>query len=39
MEKILSHTAKIRREDLAKIREAIHLVETHLHFDRLQSIC
>ena len=35
---INSHTHKIRREDTAKIAEAIRVVETHIDFDLLESL-
>jgi phosphate acetyltransferase len=35
MKMIHSHTAKIRREDTAKIEEAVRVVEAHLDFDRI----
>lgn len=38
MKLITSYTAKIRQEDLAKVREAIEIVECHLDFEKLQSV-
>lgn len=37
MKMITSYTAKIRQEDLAKVHEAIEIVESHLDFDKLHS--
>lgn len=38
MKMITSFTAKIRKEDTEKIKEAVSLVEKHIDFDRLISI-
>lgn len=38
MKMIHSHTAKIRREDTAKIEEAVKVVEAHLDFDQILKI-
>jgi BioD-like phosphotransacetylase family protein len=37
MKMINSYTAKIRREDNTKIEKAVHTVESHIDFDRLQA--
>lgn len=37
MKMINSYTAKIRKEDKEKIEEAIHVVEKHIDFERLQT--
>ncbi len=38
MKMILSFTAKIRTEDVEKIKEAVSLVEQHIDFDKLTTI-
>ena len=38
MKKITSFTAKFRKEDIAKIKEAVTLVENHIDFDQLISL-
>jgi len=36
MKMINSYTTKIRREDAPKIKEAVHIVESHVDFDKLE---
>ncbi len=38
MKKITTFTAKIQKEDIAKIKEAVDLVESHLDFEAVTSI-
>ncbi|MDN3507677.1 MAG: AAA family ATPase [Simkaniaceae bacterium] len=38
MQEIASHTAKIRQGDLAKVAEAIELVESHIDFEKLIAV-
>lgn len=38
MEMIVSYTVKIRKEDKAKIEEAIEVVENHIDFDKLSRV-
>jgi len=38
MKLITSFTAKLRKEDVEKIKEAVTLVESHINFDQLASI-
>lgn len=38
MKKITSFTAKIRKEDVEKVKEAIEIVESHLDFDLIESL-
>jgi phosphate acetyltransferase len=38
MQKINSYTSKIRQEDTEKVKEAIHLMESHINFDLLHSL-